>query len=148
MKKIVQLFNTALAWLGRLAARVTGLKEADVTQFIKYGCVGVLNTAVMWVGTFVAHFFGAGDTLAMAVGFIAGVFTSYFLNKNWTFGATGGWVRFLKFVVLNVIGLGLTTLISFIPNNFIAVKLVISTVVIIVWNYGGMRLFVFREKKT
>jgi len=55
-------------------------------QFSKFILVGLLSTAVNYLIFFIAlHYFFINYLISSGIGFIAGVFAGFFLNKNWTF---------------------------------------------------------------
>jgi putative flippase GtrA len=56
-------------------------------QFVKYGVVGVGNTALTFVIYTVGVEIGVLYLLALVVGYAAGAFNSYMLNRHWTFRA-------------------------------------------------------------
>src|SRR3546814_3131161 len=56
--------------------------------FIRFGLVGLLNTAVGFAVILVALGMGAGDYTANAAGYAAGLALSYMLNRSWTFAVT------------------------------------------------------------
>ena len=53
---------------------------------IKFGLVGLLNTAIGITVILFALNMGAGDYFANATGYAAGLMLSYMLNRSWTFG--------------------------------------------------------------
>lgn len=55
---------------------------------IRFGLVGLLNTAIGFAVILFALRMGAGDYTANATGYIAGLALSYMLNRSWTFGVT------------------------------------------------------------
>jgi putative flippase GtrA len=55
-------------------------------QFSKFILVGLLSTTVNYLIFFIAlHYFFINYLISSGIGFIAGVFAGFFLNKNWTF---------------------------------------------------------------
>jgi putative flippase GtrA len=59
-------------------------------QAIRYGAVGVLNTAAGLLCIFAAlHFWGFGNVEANAFGYSAGFLISYTVNRRWTFHHRG-----------------------------------------------------------
>lgn len=63
-----------------------------VKQAIKYGIVGISNTAitavVIWV---MMKMLGCSDVTSNVVGYVAGVINSFIWNKQWTFHSSSGW---------------------------------------------------------
>ncbi len=61
---------------------------------IKYGAVGVANTAITIVGFFLLRQAGVGIDVANFVAYAAGVLNSFLCNKLWVFRSHGGhWGR-------------------------------------------------------
>ncbi|MBU3138236.1 GtrA family protein [Clostridium gasigenes] len=113
-------------------------------KFIKFGLVGVLNTAIT-IGIFnVLRFVGIDIIVANTIGYICGIVNSYFWNNRWVFKSNSKDIATAcKFIVVNIgtmfinncilillaqkIGineviaqgasLGLTTVINFIGNK-------------------------------
>ena len=57
-------------------------------QAVKFGLVGVLNTAVDWLVCCLTHglaYFGDHLTFAKGISYTVGVLNSFFWNKTWTF---------------------------------------------------------------
>lgn len=54
--------------------------------FIKYGMVGVVNTLITAIIIFILmNGLGINYEISNAIGYVAGFFNSFFLNKFWTF---------------------------------------------------------------
>lgn len=85
--------------------------EVFVTQMVKYGLVGILNTlltaAVIWV---MLHLLSEKDNegstsslvmfIANSLGYLVGLINSFILNRNWTFKSTSNWkVSLLRFLI-------------------------------------------------
>jgi len=83
----------------------------NITQFLKFSFVGVLNTIITLLTIWVfVSIFSTSHYMANVVGYVFGVLNSYFLNKIWTFShksKTG--VTFIKFIGV----FGFTYLIQF-----------------------------------
>lgn len=63
-------------------------------QFVKYACVGVLNTLVTLCVIFVCKvLFGVNPLVSNAIGYVAGVVNSFLWNKNWVFKTSGHYTR-------------------------------------------------------
>jgi putative flippase GtrA len=58
-------------------------------QAVRYGAVGVLNTALGLATIYACMALGVGDVLANAVGYATGLAISYMLNARWTFAFRG-----------------------------------------------------------
>ena len=107
-------------------------------------------------------------TLSTALGFITGLLINWFL-QSFVFKYVGkdqtrSKLVFLKFVLISVIGLGITEL-GMLISRPIYSKLIIDvfglfkfdfwklfmkclmTLIVLVWNYFGRKLFVFKQKE-
>ncbi len=86
---------------------------------------------------------------AAVFAYICGAIVSYGLNARFTFGETTTAFRkgLAKFLVVNLIGLGLNTLIFSVlvkaQVHYIVAQL-IATGLVLFWNYAGARFYVFR----
>lgn len=70
---------------------------------IKYGLVGVINTVITGVIIFaLMNGFGVSYRLSNAIGYIAGFFNSFILNKFWTFKGkqTSTFRQFISFTAV------------------------------------------------
>ena len=112
------------------------LKEQGL-QFIKFGLVGVLNTLV--------------DFLVYQLLVYLGLLNSYFFNSRWTFGKGKRYTKreFVAFVAVNLVSLSISVVLLRlcygtlgIESNLIAKGVV--TVVVMVINFIGNKLFVFK----
>ena len=133
-----------LAWLGRIIAR------EDVRQFLRFLLVGASATGLQYLVLIAlveaAH---APKTPAAIVAYLCGGVANYLLNRTFTFNAAHTHVgkTMAKFLVVNLIGLSLNTLIFWLLTQtglyYLWAQIVASGVVLI-WNYAGVRFFVFR----
>lgn len=135
-----------------------------IIQFVKYGLTGGLNTLIdlgvlnllIWF-TDIAS--GWHYSLFKFLSFLIGVTNSYFWNKYWTFQVSEKPEpkEFLKFFMVNLVGLGLNVSIASIAVNVIgapagigekawaSVGAIMATFIVIFWNFFGMKLIVFRR---
>jgi putative flippase GtrA len=86
------------------------MRNGFLIQSIKYGIVGIINTLVCFVVIWTVLKFGYGIigekkatgieiTVSNVLGYIAGLLTSFFLNRKWTFQSNKSWKpEFVKFV--------------------------------------------------
>lgn len=57
-----------------------------IKQSLRFGAVGVINTAIGVLAIFaVLYFFNAGPAIANGIGYAIGLSVSFVLNKKWTF---------------------------------------------------------------
>ncbi len=70
------------------------LRNSDLIQFVKYACVGVLNTLVTLCVIFICKaLLGVNPLVSNAIGYVAGVVNSFLWNKNWVFKTSGRYAR-------------------------------------------------------
>ena len=85
------------------------LRNNSLIQFLKYACVGVLNTLVTLCVIFICKvLLGVNPLVSDAIGYVAGVVNSFLWNKNWVFKTSGHYTReAVKFIVGFLICYGL-----------------------------------------
>ena len=126
--------------------------KESLIQAIKWGAVGVLNTAVTLGVIFVMKYLlKIDDVVSNAVGYIAGFVNSFWFNKNWTFASKGHIgkeiAKFVAvFAVCYLIQLGtMLALRDGVKWGFELAQL-ISIVVYTGLNFVGNKLFTFKPK--
>jgi putative flippase GtrA len=83
-------------------------------QLMKFGIVGVANTLITIISYNALVYLGLNYMVSNVVGYALGVLNSFYWNKNWVFKAGPEQKHvFSKFVVVNLITLGVNTLILF-----------------------------------
>jgi putative flippase GtrA len=83
-------------------------------KFLKFGAVGILNTLITIVSYMAFIYFGMNYLIANIIAYSLGVINSFYWNNTWVFQfRTKSSKVFIKFIVVNMITLGLTTLILF-----------------------------------
>lgn len=66
------------------------LTGENVLRFIKYGCVGIINTLLTLSVIFLCKsVLGVNPWLSNAIGYTAGMLNSFFWNKIWVFQSHG-----------------------------------------------------------
>ena len=124
--------------------------SAFKNRFIRFCIVGAINTGID-LAVFSLLFYGLHLNLLVAnsVGFVAAVINSYLLNKIWTFedGSDHSPRRMGMFVLIALGGLGISNLLVWLLANGVGAlpAKVISIGVVLVWNYGLTRKFVFAK---
>lgn len=144
-------------------------------EILRFLIVGGLATLVDYIVTWVFKNYIVKNlevNLAVfiytAAGFTAGLFTNWFLQKfvyrYITKDQQRSWYVFFKFVVLSLIGFGVTWLGMRLSEPLHAVVLfdfwfikdiqlwfwvfkVVLTIIVLIMNYIGRKLFVFNQKK-
>lgn len=128
----------------------SGATGADLQQFAMFLVAGGTATVVQY-GVLVAlvEAVRIEPTRAAILAYLCGAMTSYLLNFRFTFRSSGTDFRkgLAKFLIVNLIGLGLNTLIFAMLRQLGAYYLLaqaVATGLVLIWNYAGARLFVFR----
>lgn len=139
-------------------------KYPYLLQFSKFIIVGVINTAIDF-GVLNILIFVTGRSSGIyysvfkSISFSIAVINSYFMNKYWTFSshdsAKAG--EFAKFLIVNLIGLGINVGAASYIVNIIGAPIGISPVlwanlgaisaviVTLFWNFLGMKFLVFKK---
>ncbi|MCG7382184.1 GtrA family protein [Paenibacillus sp. ACRRY] len=122
-----------------------------LATMIKFGIVGVMNTAVDALVFTMLAALGTPALIAQVISYSCGVLNSYWWNGRWTFRDArrqGPNNELLRFVITNLIVLALSSLILFLSNNILDLNLVISkaaaTLLGMILNYIASRYWVFR----
>lgn len=143
-----------------LAARIVMLLQAQprfLKQFIKFSLVGASGSVVDF-GTLVTlkEFLGFNLYVANTISFTAAVCNNFLWNSLWTFrGAYTGRKRrrFLPFVLVSVIGLGLNQSILFVFHEYTGLEAyqygylvakAIATIAVMLWNFLANKYWTFR----
>lgn len=119
--------------------------------FIKFGLVGVLNTAIDFAVFALLTFFGLPYLISQCISYGCGVLNSYIVNRSWTFQQENKADRreFGKFVFVNVLTLAITSalLAAFYQGlglPLLAGKLA-ATILGVLVNFAGSRFWVFKS---
>lgn len=125
------------------------LTRAVVRDFLRFAAVGAVATAAHYtVLLTLAELAGMNPVAATVCGFCVGAVVSYTLNRIYTFAVRPAYGRGLAKFFL-VVGVG-AVLNAAIVAFFISFGLhymiaqVIATGVVLIWNFAGARLVVFR----
>lgn len=123
-----------------------------VNKFVKFGLVGVLNTLINWIIFAVLNFVGVYYIIANVIAYVIATINSYIWNSRWVFKYKGEDKKetTTKFILLNLAGLALNTMILYLLVDLIGlnklIALVITTVIVMVINYIVNKIWVFKEK--
>ena len=122
-------------------------------EFIRFGLVGVINTAVDFC-IFVLFYrgFGIDPLIANGIAFLVAVTNSYLMNHRWTFRRPGNTLTFsayVRFVALNTGGLLIGTLAILLLEGVLPLEFakLIAAGFTLLWNYTSSKLFVFNTGK-
>lgn len=121
-------------------------------EFVRFGLVGVLNTAID-LGSFSLLYRLAGlePLLANGIAFLIAVSNSYWLNRRWTFRQqheVRGFAAYSRYVLLNIGGLIIGTLAIVLLSRFMIPELakVIASLLTLIWNFASSKYFIFRDR--
>jgi putative flippase GtrA len=130
----------------------------NIVQLFKFATVGCFNTLIDWAIYFIIlKLFPAESvifyTAAKGFSYFCGILNSFFLNRVWTFRDSlqeneGG--RFAKFMVVNLIGLGINSVSVYIFLNMEfrhVAALFFATAITFSFNFILNKLWVFRKGK-
>ena len=142
-------------------------KKQTLTQFLKFAFAGALNTAIDFgVLNLLIFIFGLGENNARymffkVISFIVAVTNSYFMNKLWVFKSKNSdeQSEMLKFLGVSIVGLILNTAVSSLvfkigptlyplsQNVWANIGALVGTLVVLIGNFFGYKLLVFKDKK-
>lgn len=116
-------------------------------EFIRFGLVGVVNTAVH-AGIVIAlmETFAPPAFLANGVAFLFANLMSYFLNSKFTFKAALSVLNYLRFLLVSLVSLVLTLLITLVAEYLgwhYGVGLILVILIVPVLNYLVMKVWAF-----
>jgi putative flippase GtrA len=126
--------------------------KTELLTMVKYGLVGVANTAVFSLVTYLVSLTGVHYSIYTAIGYIVAILFSFYMNNRFTFKGTKGDVKVMLAKFLGVT-LSLMLLVQVIQYVFIDVIGTMDIIGIIVGMlfYTGTgyllnRNFVFKNK--
>lgn len=123
-------------------------------EFILYSIFGCLNTLIDFlVFTATNELLHFPAELCHVCGYMAGFISGFIFNRSITFkkeGAKGLFGQIVRFVFVNLVSLGLSTLLIHVLkdagiNEYIAK--VLAEVIVVLINFFGYKFFVFRKEK-
>ncbi|ANE45715.1 hypothetical protein SY83_04710 [Paenibacillus swuensis] len=120
------------------------------TPLLKFGLVGVLNTAVDFLVFAGLSAAGVGVLPAQWISYGSGVANSYIWNRKWTFReqVSGSVSEFVKFILLNLMTLVIVSLLLWGMIHGMGFSLylakILATLLSVIINYIGSRTFIFR----
>ena len=126
-------------------------KKLDV-PLIRFGLVGVLNTAVDFgIFTLLTMVLDWNPIASHVISYSCGVINSYFFNRTWTFRRKekSNAAEFTKFASVNLISLGVSSLAIYLLTSRAGLPVyagkVLATFCSMAVNFAGSKLIVFRE---
>lgn len=154
-----------LALIGLAVAKLLFSKVPAIWQFVKFGLVGVSNTAINFGvlnGLVAASGVVKGWPLYFfeSIAFVCALFNSYIWNSHWSFENKNKRTteEFVEFFLITFVGSQVNSLIVFSISSYvhplggisqklwINVANVIATLAVMFWNFFGFKLVVFRDR--
>jgi putative flippase GtrA len=142
-------------------------KKIPVFQITKFAATGSLNTSINFGVLNILMILtdiniGIGYTIFVGVAFLISNVNSYFWNKYWTYSSRkkANIKEYGEFITVSLIGLFLTVVIasatvnlinrpaSVSPQRWANIGSAFATIVQFLWNFGGYKFIVFKEKET
>lgn len=118
-------------------------------ELLKFGITGVLNTLISMLCYFLLLKLNVYYLLANVISYFVGMTNSYILNRKWVFKSDSSIIKTsIKFCCVNIITLGISTLLLYIfVHNFNfnkAIAQIVTTMIIMVINYLGSKFWTFK----
>ncbi|WP_420539678.1 GtrA family protein [Paenibacillus polymyxa] len=126
-------------------------RMAQLLPMIRFGIVGLVNTGVDYIIFMLLAWTGVPVVVAQIISYSCGTANSYILNSKWTFSKqqanNTNKGQLLKFIVINLIVLGITSLLLQVLHTEtelpLALGKLIATAAGMIINYIGSRYWVF-----
>jgi putative flippase GtrA len=124
-------------------------QNPNIRQFLIFAIVGACATIVQYaVLASLVELAHLAKTPASIFAYGCGAVVSFLLNRRFTFGSqTDAKKTFLKFMIVNLIGLALNTAIFAALTQWGLHYLLAqccATALVLIWNYAGARFFAFK----
>lgn len=148
------------------AADRTGVNPVELSRFIKFAVVGSIGFIVDFgTLTMLVEIFGLFEIFANVFSFSAAVVSNFLFNRYWTYPDSRSkdiWRQLAQFALVNVIGLGINTLVLFllltpfnvlmdtldivplIGRGYIPAKIA-GTVIVLFWNFFVNRYWTYND---
>lgn len=126
--------------------------DRGISKFIKFGIVGILNTLINWTIFAILNFLGMYYIISNIIAYVIATINSYIWNSKWVFKYKGEDKKETtgKFILLNLFGLSLNTVILYLFVDLMRfnklIALVITTIIVMIINYILNKVWVFNEK--
>jgi len=123
------------------------------SQFIRFAGVGVVGTVVHYSVLIISvQFLRVPPVPASVMGFVLGGIVNYYLNYRITFRSNKKhYETFSKFFSIAFVGLLFNTvlmaLFAEILNWHYLISQIMTTGLVLLWNFAGNKLWTFREKQ-
>ncbi|MBU5342567.1 GtrA family protein [Caldifermentibacillus hisashii] len=99
-------------------------------QFLKFGAVGFFNTLITVVTFNILVILGLNYVLSNILGYTFGIINSFYWNKKWVFKSNSGEINIIfKFVIVNLVTLGLNTFLLYLLVDHLHIRYFLSQLV-------------------
>ena len=128
---------------------MVNIVNKDIFRFIKFALVGVMNTLLNWSIFFILTKVELYYIVANVIAYLIATIHSYFWNLIWVFKYNNGSKikSSIKFIVLNIIGLLINTIILYVLVDIFninkLISLMLTTVIVMIINYVANKVWVF-----
>lgn len=147
-----------------IAKSLFGRRFPGIYQFMKFGLIGVSNTAVNFgvVNTlvYITNITSGAKLIPITVlAFLLSLTNSYFWNSHWSFNTEGTRTlsQFLKFGMVTLVGVILNSGVVYAitkitppggisPKLWVNIANLIAVLGVMFWNFFGFKLVVFKQK--
>ncbi|MFC7371373.1 GtrA family protein [Fictibacillus iocasae] len=126
-----------------------------MSRFIKFGAVGIVNTAITIASYTLFVYGGLHYMAANVLAYALGVCNSYYWNKNWVFNSKAhdkNTTVFMRFIAVNLLTLSITSLLLYAGVTYGSLHKVTAQVIAtgcgMVVNYLINKMWTFETKKT
>lgn len=121
-----------------------------VGQFVRYAVVGLASNLLLYLLYLVLTWFGMGPKLAMTLGYCVGTLQTFYVNRAWTFGGSGGRWALARYATVTSLAYTIQWLLMWLfvdrlgyPHQLVQLVLIF---VIAVFMFLGFRTFVFGNR--
>lgn len=126
------------------------LSKANILMFVRFSCVGVLNTVIDTAVFFLAcDFFGLNEIVSNIIAYMTSATNSYFLNSKFVYKEERFTpMQYLKFLAGNTSVLIISSLSLMLFARFFKIKTLaklITVPITVVLNFAFQRFVVFRK---
>lgn len=126
------------------------LKSKMVSQFVKYGLVGLIGTFIhSGILILLVEFFDYNPLFATTIGFLFSLVCSFLINVSWTFRSKKKFDIFLKYIIVSLLGLGINLLLMFLLVELLGLWYIWAQMVVLVivpvFNFFLNRYWAFRN---
>lgn len=121
-------------------------------QFFRYIFVGGVAFLADGGSLFLITTIGVNYLISVIFAFVIGLAVNYGLSKLLVFenSSVNGKIEFLVYGIIGVIGLGFTEIIMYVLTEiaglYFMVSKVISTIIVLVWNFVARKITLYRKK--